>query len=393
MKELLDMLNRAGALQHEGRPFAVGTVVRIGGSTYRRPGARMLVAEDGRRWGTVSGGCLEGEVAQRALHVLETSRPELLPFDLDDDDLIFGFGTGCNGVAHVLLEPVPVEGRASPIDLLNRCVEDRHTGLLATVIDVEPGLQDSLARHLLLLDDGSLHGDLEGSPLFERVRDHARHVMAEHAASSDPYVWETQRYTLDAGKAEVLYERVLPPVRLVIFGEGHDVGPLVRFAAGLGWRVQVVGRKPAAELQERFPDAEAWTYLMHPEDAPKHVTVDSRTAVLVMNHTYLRDRRLLQTLLQATPLRYIGMLGPRERTARIITEVEMNQPLTDDQRARIYGPIGLDIGTETPEEIALATLAEVQAVLHGRPAGFLREREAPIHGGRAGLPTTISSWP
>lgn len=393
MKDLLDILNQAGTLLRAEQPFAVGTVVRIGGSTYRRPGARMLVDAEGNRWGTVSGGCLEGEVAQRALHVLETGRPDLLPFDLDDDDLLFGFGTGCDGVAHVLLEPVPAAGRANPIALLNRCVEDRHTGLLATVIDVDGDLADSLARHLLLLDDGSRHGDLEASPLYADVRTHAEQVMAEHAASSDPYVWETQIYTLDAGKAEVLYERVLPPVRLLIFGEGHDVGPLVRFADGLGWRVQVVGRKPAEVLQERFPEADAWSYLMHPEDVLKHVMVDRRTAALVMNHTYLRDRSLLQTLLPDSSLPYVGVLGPQERTERIIAEIEMNDPLTEAQRARIFGPIGLDIGTETPEEIALAALAEIQAVLHGRDAGFLRDRDAPIHGGRPGIPTTISAWP
>lgn len=392
MKELLDILNRAGTMMQADRPFAVGTVVRIGGSTYRRPGARMLVDADGNRWGTVSGGCLEGEVAQHALQVLETGQPELLPFDLEDDDLLFGFGTGCNGVAHVLLEPVPAEGRANPVDLLNQCIDGRQTGLLATVIDAEEELLPSLARHLLLLDDGSLHGDLDDSPLYDEVAAHLRRVMDAHEDASDPYVWETQVYTVNASKAEVLYERVLPPVRLVIFGEGHDVGPLVHFASALGWRVQVVGRKPPEVLQERFPEAARCTYLMHPEDVRKHVTPDARTAALVMNHTYLRDRKLLEELVD-TELPYIGMLGPKERTEQLVKEIELKRPLSGEEHARIFGPIGLDIGTETPEEIALSALAEIQAILHGRDAGFLRNREEPIHGGRSEIPTPITSWP
>lgn len=383
MKERTDILAHAARLRQEGVPAVLATVVEIGGSTYRRPGARMLVDGVGNRWGTLSGGCLEGEVARQALDVLATGRPRLLPFDLSDDDLILGFGTGCNGAVHVLLEPVP-PGRASdPIDLLGACFAARRQGVLATVVEAGSALEACPGDRLLLLDDGAVRGGLAAaSPLYRPVLAAACHDLEAARSQARRARWEVRRYHVGDARAAVLFEAVRPPVRLVVFGEGHDVPPVVALARQMGWQPTVVGRKPADVLAARFPDAAGWTFLMHPAEVLDHVALDAWTAALVMNHTYVRDRDLVRVLLR-TDVPYVGVLGPRERTERMVGELHAaGEPLAEAQLARLFGPVGLDLGTEAPEEIALAAVAEIQAVLHGRPGGSLRVRTEPIHGAR-----------
>ena len=367
MKELRRILHEADGRRRRGERFALASVVKINGSTYRRPGARMLVAPDGATHGTLSGGCLEQEVAQHALDLLRTGGPpQMLPFDLSDDDLILGFGTGCNGIVHVLIEPVPAEGRLDPTRLLADAFDARRLGLLATVTGA--GDDALLARRLLLLGEDAPRGDLPAGPLRTRLASDAARVLEDGRHHLRHYE-----------AAEVLFEIVRPPIRLVVFGAGHDVAPLVRIGRELGWTVAVVGRRPPDVLAERFPEADEHRFLMHPEEVLRHVPLDARSAAVVMNHHYLRDRTLVGQLLRS-PLPYVGALGPRARTERIMDELSAETPaLPPDAFTRLHGPVGLDIGTETPEEIALAIAAEIQAVQHARDGGMLRDRAGAIH--------------
>lgn len=394
MRELRSLLEEAERLAVAGTPHVVATVVRIGGSTYRRPGARMLVEADGTNRGTISGGCLEGEVTRQALQLLAEGIPaRLLPFNLADDDLIYGFGTGCDGVAHVLLERVPGPGRQSPLALLHQCLKDRRQAVLATVIETSDLTSDWLGRHLLFREDGLSVSDLPEGPVAAQIRDVAKQLREQLLAGGEVRGWATHCLAERAVQMEVLLEAVQPPLRLLIFGEGHDVFPVVRFARGLGWEVEVIGRRPPEELARRFPEADACHFLMHPEQLTQHVKIDRRTAALVMHYTYLRDRQVLETLLFESPLPYIGMLGPKERTERMLSELARTHGARlEAERSRVYGPVGLDISTETAEEIALAALAEIQAVLHGRSARPLRERNAPIHGERPPLPRPLGAF-
>lgn len=372
MKERAVILTEADRLRREGHAFALATVVKINGSTYRRPGARMLVAPDGHTWGTISGGCLEQEVAQQALETMETGQAQVQPFDLSDDDLILGFGTGCNGAAHVLIEPVPAPGRADPLTLMQAALDQRQISVLATVIEVPPAQDDLLARRVLFLSDGTTQGDIEEHVLRQRLLPDAAQVLA----GGRP---EIRSYTLPEGMVEVLLEVVAPSVRLVIFGSGHDVPPVIAFAKELGWEVVLVGRKPPEDLAARFPQADEHVFLMHPAEVQKHVALDVQTAAVVMNHHYERDKALVGALLDA-PVCYIGALGPRERTERMIDELGRADPSrTDAYFDRLHGPVGLDIGTETPQQIALSMVAEIQAVLHDRTGGMLRNRAGRIH--------------
>ncbi len=371
MKELLHLLSEADRLRKAQQPFALATVVKINGSTYRRPGARMLIDKEGTTCGTISGGCLEQEVAQQALQAIAEGKAQVLPFDLMDDDLILGFGTGCNGVVHVLIEPVPASDRVDPTLLVQTCLSSRQSGVMAQVIDA-PADNALLGRRLLLLEDGTIQGDLHTPALHTTLHEEAARTLAEGRHAIHPY-------STEAGPVDVLFEVVRPPVHLVIFGAGHDVAPVVRLAKTIGWPVTIVGRKPVDVLAERLPDADDHVFLMHPDQVLDYVSMDARSAAVVMNHHYLRDKALIGALL-AAPVPYIGALGPRDRAVRITRELQAELPhLPEAAFSRIHGPVGLDIGTETPEEIALSMIAEIQAIHHQRTGGMLRHRTGAIH--------------
>ncbi len=383
MKELLEILDVARRVRAEGRTFAVATVVKIGGSTYRRPGARMLIDGDGRRWGTISGGCLEGEVARQAEVVLRDGAPRLLPFELGEDDLVLGFGTGCDGVVHVLIEAVVPGSTHTVTDLLDTCIQARRRGVLATVIEGSGSFSNDIGSHVLLDESGAVIGGIANGVLQDEVLSGAESLLDAERRHGQTYLWHTRTIERERGSAEILLEVVRPPLRLFILGEGHDVRAIVRITKSMGWQVIVVGRKSADVLAERFPEADEHVFLMHPGDVLRHIAPDACSAAVVMNHTYMRDKELMATLLGSS-IPYVGVLGPKERTARMIEELAADDAaLTDAQLERLFGPVGLDIGTETPEEIALAAAAEIQAVLHYREGGSLRGRTEPIHAERA----------
>lgn len=369
MKELSTILDEASRRRKNNEPYALATVAKINGSAYRQPGTRMLVTPEGDRYGTISGGCLEAEVAQRALQVLEDGTPLVEGFDLSDDDLILGFGIGCEGVVHVLIEPVDPDD-PSPLALVETCRSRRSPAILATVI----GAPDSqtLGQRLLALDAATTEGSL-GLPAVETdIRDPAGALLDEGRT-------QIRTYEADDGPVEVLLEYLEPPVHLVVCGDGHDVRPVVRVARELGWQVTVAGTDSPDELAAGFPKATDHVFLMNPGEIADTVTLDALSPVVVMNHNFQRDKTLVGTLLQ-TDVPYVGALGPSYRTERIVNELQDDgTPLSDATLDRLHGPVGLDIGTETPQEIALAIVAEIQAELQDRSAQKLRERDAPIH--------------
>ena len=321
MKELLYILDRTTRLRQNNQRYALATVVKIGGSTYRRPGARMLITEQGEYWGTISGGCLEGEVAQQALAVIENQEPRLIPFNLEEDDIVLGFGTGCNGIVHVLIQPISPENTNTAIDALLYCISTRKRGVMATIISVE-GEQDSehsgstnpLGKHFMLIEDGSKGPSSLELKDQNEIRSTCQDLLNQELEQDQIYLWQTHQMNFAGKQVEVLFEIVRPPVRLYVFGEGHDVGAVVAQAHTLGWDVVLVGRKPVDVLKDRFPDATDHVFLMHPDQVTGHITPDARSAALVMNHTYIRDKALMHALLHSE-MPYTGMLGA-ERTDR-----------------------------------------------------------------------------
>ena len=360
MRELRDILGAFQMLRESGEAGVLASAVRTEGSTYRRAGARMLVLPDDRIIGLISGGCLEGDLLEHARSVREAGEPRIVRYDMrSEDDIIWGLGLGCAGAVDVLLERVDGEA-PGPLDLVAECIRERMPGVIATALAGKA----ALATHWALHPDGRFSGPTAGSAEIERA--------ARQAA-------EQERDALledEAGK--ILIEVVRPPPRLLVFGAGPDAVPVARIANELGWEVVVVDWRPAYARRESFPEASD-VVLCEAERVGERVEMDGTSAALVMTHHYLHDRSLLRFLLPSA-VRFIGILGPRRRTESLLGDLrEEGVSLTQEQLERLHGPAGLDIGAESPEQIALALVAEIQAVLAGRSGGWLCERKGPIH--------------
>ena len=368
MSEITDVLTAIGSLAASGQRMALATIVAVRGSTYRRPGARLLVPEEGAPIGNISGGCLEGDVADMARLVMEEGRARLAGWDLTaDDDAVWGLGLGCNGAIEVFIEPADRAVEAARA-LRTALEEERPISLVTVIESTEPDAIAPGAR-LIVMPDGAVEGSLGRSDVEAEAIAAARELLTT----------ERSEIRTVAEGVRAFVEILEPPLRLVICGAGHDAVPLVRAASLLGWNVTVVDDRPAFLNRERFPEAHGFASVDDPSEVAAAVTVDARTFVVVMTHNFLRDKAYLRELL-TTDARYVAMLGPAARTQRLLMELEEEgTPITDEGRSRIHGPAGLDLGSEGPEEIAQAIIGEIVAVRRGRDGGFLKERPTPIH--------------
>ena len=367
VSEITDVLDALMSLRAHGQRMALATIVAVRGSTYRRPGARLLVPEEGAPIGNISGGCLEGDVADMARAVLQEGVARLAGWDLTaDDDEVWGLGLGCNGAIEVFIEPA--ERAAAVTQALREALEQERPISVITALESDASSVTPGAR-LLVRSDGSIEGSLGDEGIDGEATVAAKELLAGGRSEIRTFANATRAFV------EVLE----PPLRLVICGAGHDAMPLVRAAAGIGWRPIVVDDRDAFLTEERFPEAHALIHVPEPSDVGERASLDDRTCAVVMTHNYVRDRDYVRSLLGSSG-GYIAMLGPAARTQRILMDlVEAGVEITDKDRERIHGPAGLDLGAEGPDEVAHAIIAEILAVRHQRSGGFLRERPGPIH--------------
>jgi xanthine dehydrogenase accessory factor len=368
VSEITDVLTAIGSLSASGQRMALATIVAVRGSTYRRPGARLLVPEEGAPIGNISGGCLEGDVADMARLVMEEGRARLAGWDLTaDDDAVWGLGLGCNGAIEVFIEPADRAVEAARA--LRTALEEERPISLVTVIESEQPEAIAPGARLIVMPDGAVEGSLGRSDVDAEAIAAARELLTTE---------RSEIRTLAEG-IRAFVEILDPPLRLVICGAGHDAVPLVRAASHLGWNVTVVDDRPGFLNRERFPEAHGFASVDDPSEVAEAITIDARTFVVVMTHNFLRDKAYLRGLL-TTDARYLAMLGPAARSQRLLMELEEEgTPITEERRSRIHGPAGLDLGAEGPEEIAQAIIGEIVAVRRGRDGGFLKERPTPIH--------------
>ena len=358
-----------GALR--GDISVLATVVRTEGSTYRRIGARLVVRSDGVRAGAISAGCLEEDIVARARDVRAAGLPVVMTHDTrSPDDLVWGYGSGCGGLVEVLLEPLNPECAVTTAGRLRAVADARDRIVLATVIrapagiGVRPGDQGALTGATAVLDglNGKFHVDLERTA--RDVWKRGRSVTVRHERGGE---------TID-----VVYEATVPRVRLAVCGAGIDAVPVVAAAKRLDWHVTLIDDRPAMAASHRWPDADRILVPRPKAIAASTAEADSEAAI-IMSHNFERDVAFLRGWLD-TAVRYIGVMGPRHRYDAMLAALDARGVNVDTAtRVRMRGPVGLDLGAETPEEIAVAIIAEVLAVHTGRTAGSLGDRCGSIH--------------
>lgn len=312
-----------------GQPAALATLVKVEGSSYRRPGARLLLLPDGTRIGSISGGCLEEDLLERARRVLATGHPELAVYDTTaENDLVWGVGLGCQGVARIFVERIAAPRPAWIGTLRANLHARRETRLAVNHAGATP------AGSRLATDSASDDGDF--------------------------------------------HETVPAPPTLLVCGAGDDAQPLARFAKATGWHVVVADARPAYATAERFAGVDGLV-VGPPAEVSERVRIDARTFAVVMTHRYADDREFLRALLPRE-CAYLGQLGPRARTERLLAELAAaGVAPTAAQLAKLHAPVGLDLGGDTPETVALAILAELHARRAGRAPAHLRDRPGAIH--------------
>jgi len=361
-QETLEILDRLAELTKSGERAAVACVVQIAGSAYRRPGARFLIAPDGSTLGGISGGCLEEDVRQTGLAAIDSGACHLLHYETgDDDDALWGLGLGCDGEVDVFVAPTSRPGFRDATDHMRGLLSsDKAFSVITIVADAEG-------------EDAAL----EGRVLIQQAEMETR--LSTGDAELDEALFAAAAETLEVGASRTIETRGVrafievfaPPPVAVVCGAGDDAMPLVAGATQVGFRVVVVDHRPAYLTPERF--SSAWRLIQAlPEDDDEGIPTTSDTFVVLKTHNLVRDKAWAQRFL-ATPIPYLGLLGPRARCEEIAAAAPA------DQQHRIYGPVGLDLGAEGPEQVGVAVVAELLAARTGRQPGHLKDRKAPIH--------------
>lgn len=352
-REVLDFL--AGA-EAAGKRTALATVVRVRGSAYRHEGAKLAVADDGSTAGNVSGGCLEQDVREVALQVITKGQVELRSYCSSTDEIAaWDLGVGCEGQVDVLVERAGVRPR------VRQLLDGRQRFAVCTLL---PAKGEREERRGSIVTPERVEGDLGSKDLNTRATAKARELIE---------TGESGMHEI-AGRS-LFIDVLVPPPQLIVLGAGDDARPLVRFATDVGFRVVVVDRRAGLLTPERFPAA-ALLVESGGADLPEKLPVDAECYAVVMNHNFADDQAYVRALLRS-PVAYVGLLGPRQRTERILRNLASGGGPLDE--GRVYGPVGLDIGTDGAEQVALAVIAEILAVRSGRRARSLRERPVAIH--------------
>jgi xanthine dehydrogenase accessory factor len=356
-------------LAAEGGDGALVTVAHTERSAYQREGAKLLFREGAEPLGTISGGCLEADLFEHCRAAMTRGEPDLVRYDTGSlDDTLFGAGTGCQGTVELLIEPLVCWREPAARALASAVVRDLALGrrlVIATLIRRDGTVPRRLPR-LLVGSEGEPLGDTVERALRERLLGEARAALGDRSRRPSRKV----ERTIAGSRCEILIDVVLPAPRLIVLGAGEDARPLVRIAAESGMEVAIVDWRRELVSPERLPEAAA-RLCARPEEFPGGLSLEGRPAVLLMTHNYLADKAALERLAaRPEPLSYLGVLGPRSRTARLLSE------LFPGDRARtldVRTPAGLDLGADSPEEIALSIVAEMLAVRRGGSGRPLRE--------------------
>lgn len=372
MRELDAILARYGQLKNTGTESVLATVVHVEGSSYRRAGARMLVDEFGNITGAISGGCLEGDALQKALLALHQQKNKLVTYDTsDEDDAVIGAQLGCNGIIRVLIEPLDYKDKFNPCELLKKVV--RQEKPMGIVVQFNLNRTKEQPGTILLVDqNGNFLGKELKKDLLDLILEQAQSTIKTKKPHFGAYYDDNQTHHL-------FVEPYQSPVKLILVGAGNDAQLLARQAELLGWEVVITDGRPTHANKERFSGS-CQVVVSRPEETLEHISIDSQSCFVLMSHNFHYDLSVFKLLLGESKIPYIGMLGPLKKYDRMVAELkEEGMMISKENLQRVYAPVGLEIGAETPAEIGLAILAEIQSVLTEKSARPLRDKKTPIH--------------
>ncbi|MFM7856806.1 MAG: XdhC family protein [Flammeovirgaceae bacterium] len=346
------------------RLAAIATVVKVRGSSYRSPGARMYITDDGKWVGSISGGCLEGDALRKARKVMADKQALTATYDTrEESNQNLGISLGCNGLIDVLFEPIT--GVENTISIFEKCINANEPVAIATIIS------GSGTGEKLLIQKETITSTFSDQGLAEYVKPALLQVFTSKKSAA-------QLFHTGSETIEVFLELIQPSISVILFGGGFDARPVSQLAKTLGWEVQVTDECVAHIAPIFFPQADKLS-LCQREFIDRDFNITAYTACVLMSHNYEYDRDVLKKIIRSKAP-YIGILGPRKRFDKMLAEFKKEGiELTPEQMQRIHSPIGLDIGAEAADEIAVSIIGEIQSKFSNRPGGFLKYNKGPIH--------------
>ncbi|MEC7263566.1 MAG: XdhC family protein, partial [Bacteroidota bacterium] len=361
MRELDAIITKYEELKAQNIGCVLATVVHVEGSSYRRAGARMLVDEYGNITGAISGGCLEGDALRKALYALEILENRLVTYDTsDEDDAVVGAQLGCNGIIQVLFEPLDFASVENACEILSKASKLEEPVAITIGFNLDHR-NDQPGTKMMVSSSEVMTSNSLNERILEVFLKESKRVLEEGKSGF---------VTLESNGSQfhAFVQVQQPPIKLVLVGAGNDAQLLAQQAELLGWKVFVTDGRPTHANKERFAGS-CQVMVSKPEETLKNIKIDTRTCFVLMSHNYNYDLAVLELLLDQPQLFYIGILGPLKKYNRMLDDLEQ-KGLQISQRdlAKIHAPVGLEIGAETPAEIGLSILAEIQSVLKGKQA-------------------------
>jgi xanthine dehydrogenase accessory factor len=359
LHEIYKELIRCKSLGLEG---VLGTIISTEGSTYQKTGAKCFIASDGHLTGLLSGGCIEGDLKEIAYQIIESGEPQIIHYDFQGEgDLLWGLGLGCNGKMNIFLEPYSPKKGLVKAEQMEKWFKLGKTKMLHSITIIKSEKPSLVGCKWIINPDDY---EYETFPLKE--------IMDDYLDTLDSRPSSSLTRIGESGELQVFYDTIFPAPHISIFGAGPDAVPLVQMAKKLKWHVTVLDHRPAFVNKDNFPDADE--LVCYPPGKMPEISFNENAYVVIMSHHFLQDQLTLKAVLDSE-VAYIGLLGPRKRTDELGKDLGIaNHPNTH----KIHSPIGLDIGSETPEEIALSIMAEITTVYRGGTGRKLTNLERDI---------------
>ncbi len=356
MNDIDKILRSFRAVAARGQRAALATLVEVDGTAFRQVGARMLIDSDKNVTGAISAGCIEEDIAEKAQAVIAGGTPSLVRYDTGSEkEILFGWGSGCDGIITVLVELVDPGDSANILNYLGQCSEARTTAIVVTVYRFDNG--DAANWHV---------GEhLTGDNCHQFTDNMADQPLKSIAKSVSKTVGDTA--------VTALVEQILPKNRVIIFGGGAVSESLARFSIDIGWNTTIVDRRESFALPAQYPMSATVINCTY-EDYFDNNELDHNSAVVITTHNFLDDALIVTRSLD-TPVPSISILSSRSRTSKLYEYIEDTQrPLTPSDRRRLYAPAGLDLGGDAPSAVALSIAAQIQQLFNGRSGIALRDR-------------------